>query len=219
LRSGPQPTAVETDLTAPNPDDDKYEFGEADPQYLADLTEYKVELKLTAREKAQQEKAQTEVAERERQATLQHLDTNWAERSAKGAEKYDDFNATVEDFKTNAPCPPLMAVAIQSSPVAEDVTYYLGKNKHEAEALAAQVMTGDTSAMMAAAERFGAIEGQFLDEMPTRPTGNHPLDMAAYAGPRPCLRREAAESRCSTVRRNQCSRASDAARARRWWPV
>lgn len=171
------PEAADTlaELEARKPNADDFEFGEADPNYLEALTDWKVDVKLAKRESEATAKQQQEAA----RETFTSLDTSWTEAEARGAEKYDDFAERVEDFKANAPCPPLMAVAIQASPVAEDVTYHLASNHDEAELIATMLATNPAGA----AERFGRLEGQFMTEKPKHPGANaHPLDLAMHAG-------------------------------------
>lgn len=172
LEGGHKPDAPE--LKAPDPEE--FEFGEADPAYLEALTDYKVDKKLAERDqKAAEQGQQTQARE-----TFQNLDSNWIEAEARGAEKYDDFADRVEDFKANAPCPPLMAIAIQASPVAEDVTYHLAINQDTAELIAAELAGGD---LLGAAKRLGEVEGQYFETKPERPATNaHPADHALYAG-------------------------------------
>lgn len=164
------------DTPAPDPNDDKYEFGEADPNYLADLTDWKVEKKLAERDA----KAAEDAAKQRQASTAAEIDGKWNEQAAKGAEKYEDFNEVVLESAAAGEwaCPPLVAAAISISPVGHDAAYHLAKNPVEAELIATELATNP----LAAAERFGAIEGQFLDKAPARPESNHPLDMAIHAG-------------------------------------
>lgn len=176
LAGQPKPETT-TDLVAPDPNDDKYEFGEADPKYLADLTDYKVDLRLADRDKA----AETKAVEAEQGRVIESLNTSWHEQAAKGAEKYPDFNAKVLDTAAAGewPCPPLVAAAISVSPVGTDAAYYLATNPEQAELIAAQLATDP----LGAARKFGEIEGAFLDKKPEAPgAGAHPLDLALYAG-------------------------------------
>ncbi len=180
LTGKPEPTATETaeeGPVAPDPNDDKYEFGEADPAYLADLTDYKVDLKLAERDKAAQDRAD-QAAQSE---SLTALDTQWNEKAAAAVEKYPDFEEKVVESAAAGDwaCPPLVAAAISSSDVGADVAYHLASNPAEAEVIAAQLSVNP----MVAAEAFGFIEGGFLDKAPARPGANaHPLDVALYAG-------------------------------------
>jgi hypothetical protein len=172
LESGHKPDAPE--LRAPDPNE--YEFGEADPKYLAALTDYKVEVKLQERDKASTEKQTEQQQIKARQELGQKLDADWKAMQERGAEKYDDFTDKVSDLKVNEP---VLAFAIQASPVGDEAAYYLANNPHEAELLQAQIAAGD---VLGAAKAFGEIEGESLEEAPVRPTNGNPLDIALYAG-------------------------------------
>lgn len=175
-RSG-QPQPQPSQLAKPDPNDDKYEYGEADPLYQEDLIVWNVEQRLAAREK------EAKQAQREQEVTteLSTLDSKWNETIAKASEKYDDFNEVVVEgaAKEAWECPPIMAVAIQSSEVGADVAYELAKNPVKAAAIAATLAVDP----MRAAEDFGEMEGAHLEKMPQRPpAGAHPMDLARYAG-------------------------------------
>lgn len=121
-------------LEKPDPADEKYQFGEADPQYLADLTEWKVETRLAERDAERAIELQ-----RERAAQVgQTLDAQWAEKAEKAAEKYEDFQETVIEGAANGDWPllPLSAAAVQGSEVGDDVAYHLATNKADAKKLA-----------------------------------------------------------------------------------
>lgn len=146
----------------PDPNDPKYEFGEADPQYLADLTDWKVDVRLAKRDAElaeKQEKAEQEQRQAAMQKVASNLDTSWQEKAKAGAEKYDDFNEVVlEGAAAEAwPCPPLVAIGIASSDQGADIAYHLAKNPTEAEELAKLSVTDP----MEAARRFGRLEARF----------------------------------------------------------
>src|SRR5690349_7530659 len=94
----------------------------------------------------------------------------------RGAEKYEDFADKVGSLKVSEP---ILALAIQASPVGDEAAYYLANNPHEAELLHAQLAAKD---LIGAAKAFGELEGQYLDEAPVKPTNGNPLDIALYAG-------------------------------------
>lgn len=123
-----------TELTKPDPNDDKYEFGEADPKYITDLTRYEIKAELAA-ERAERETA----AQREKVAEAgRALDTQWAERVDKASGKYEDFNEVVVESAAAGEWPllPLSAAALQGSEVGDDIAYHLAKNRGDAEKLA-----------------------------------------------------------------------------------
>jgi hypothetical protein len=175
--SKPETTTEAPELAAPNPDDAKYEFGEADPAYLKDLARYEVKVELAEQRKAEEARRNQTAQEEQRRAVTTELNNKWAEAEKRGAEKYDDFGEKLAALQAS----PLTSIAISASPVAEDAAYHLASNPHESGAIEARVAAGD---LLGAAEAFGAIEGQYLDAMPERPSGPdvNPLDLALYAG-------------------------------------
>lgn len=167
-----KPAPTETAIEKPDPA--KFEYGEADPEYLDALTDWKVETKLAERDKAAADREQANHAK----AVSDDLNGKWAEQTAKGAEKYKDFNEVVVENAQDWQCPPLVAAAISISPVGADVAYHLAKNPDEAELIATQLAVKP----MEAAERYGFIEGGYMTERPKAPASDHPLDLAIHAG-------------------------------------
>jgi hypothetical protein len=177
LGAKPAEAPAQTELVRPDPNDEKYEFGEADPKFLEDLTDWKVDVRLAERDK----KADAEASQAELSTKLAAIDTAWEAKVEQGAEKYADFNEVVIESAAAGewPCQPMVAAAISESPVGHDVAYYLAKNPDIAEVIDAQLETEPVRA----AEQFGYIEGGFMDAKPVRPPANaHPLDKALYAG-------------------------------------
>lgn len=168
----PKAEDAPAELKAPDPNDAKYEFGEADPRYIADLTRYEVKQELENDRKAKD----ADVQKAEAAKVGAELDTKWQEAQAKGAEKYEDFTDKLESLKISEP---ILAIAVQASPVAADAAYHLANHPHEAALLEARIKAGD---ILGAAERFGEIEGATLEEAPVYPTNGNPLDIALYAG-------------------------------------
>lgn len=165
------------DVEAPKaPDPNEYEFGEADPKYLDALTDYKVETKLAERDKASGEKQTEEQRKARAKEVGDKLDADWKTMQERGAEKHEDFAEKVNSLKIEQP---ILALAIQASPVGDEAAYHLASNPHEAELLQARIAAGD---VLGAAEMFGQIEGERMDEAPVRPTNGNPLDIALYAG-------------------------------------
>jgi hypothetical protein len=173
LESGHKPDVPEAPKA---PDPDSYEFGEADPKYIADLTRFEIRQELAAEKKAREE-SEGEAAKKARAKEVgDKLDADWQTMQARGAEKYEDFGEKVADLKVSEP---ILALAIQASPVGDEAAYYLASNPHEAELIQAQIAAGD---VIGAAKAFGEIEGASLVEAPVRPTNGNPLDLALYAG-------------------------------------
>jgi hypothetical protein len=175
LESGHKPDVQQpAALQPPNPND--YEFGEDDPKYDRDLIRYELKKEI-ADERAAAAEKETEAAKKARAKEVgDKLDADWQTMQARGAEKYEDFGEKVADLKVSEP---ILALAIQASPVGDEAAYYLASNPHEAELIQAQIAAGD---VIGAAKAFGEIEGASLVEAPVRPTNGNPLDLALYAG-------------------------------------
>lgn len=163
-------TAVKPDPNAKNDDgSDKYEFGEADPNYLADVVDWKVDQKLAT------EKAKTAEADSKRHIaeTAATLNTQWAEKATKAAEKYPDFetkvleSAAAGDWK----CGVLMSAAISASDQGADIAYHLATHPEEAAQLDEMTTPGSPKYDPFQAVRlFGRMEARF--ETPeAKPTG------------------------------------------------
>lgn len=134
-------TEVDGEDPEPDPNDDKYRFGEADPQYLRDIARWEVR----AETRAEREKAAKEVQERASEAekarieaVTSELNEKWAEKAQSGKAKYEDFEDKV--VKTAAakewPLLPLSAAAVAASDVGDDVAYHLATNRADADRLA-----------------------------------------------------------------------------------
>jgi hypothetical protein len=173
-RSGRKPAEADAqpELKAPDPNDDKYEFGEADPKFIADNVRYEIKLE-------QAEEAKTK-GEEDRKARAKEvgdkLDADWTTMKARGAEKHDDFAEKVDALEVSQP---ILALAIQASPVGDDAAYHLANAPQDMAIIEARIAAGD---LVGAAERFGEIEGATMDSAPIKPTNGNPLDIALYAG-------------------------------------
>jgi hypothetical protein len=148
-------TTPTTTLAKPDPNDAKYEFGEADPEYLADMMEYKVEVKLAEREAKEQEKAR----EAQSAEAAANLNKQWEEKAAKAVEKYPDFNEVVLESAAAGDweCGPILAIAISASDQGADIAYHLASNPKEAAELNKLAQTDP----LEAARRFGRMEARF----------------------------------------------------------
>lgn len=125
-----QPASNDDAPKAPNPED--YDFGEADPKFIADMVDYRVNTALAERTKEHDARTQAEARQQQVKAQGDALDAAWKEKAAKGAEKYEDF----EDVVSSAPVGVLTAAAISGSDVGEDIAYHLGSNSEDARELA-----------------------------------------------------------------------------------
>lgn len=142
----PDPDAV--------PDPEKYEFGEADAKYIADLAKYEVRTEMAK---------QAGIASTN--AEMARLEANWQTQLAGVAERYPDFEekviATAKEGKW--PCPPIVSIGIRDSDVGADIAYHLASNPAEAKRIA----TLDNWAQVRA---FGNLEGRFQAEAAARAT-------------------------------------------------
>jgi hypothetical protein len=164
------PAPVET-AEAPNPD--QYEFGEADPQYLKELTRYEVKQVVAEERKAVQ-------AERERGAVQSQLEDGMANIEAKGTEKYTDFEEKITaavEARGGEPLHPVVSVGLAVSPVGADVAYRLATDTAASDRLEHLASTD----MQAAAMAFGELEGEFTDNDDDLKIKD-PLDMARMLG-------------------------------------
>lgn len=157
VRDQAAPSSIDRpDPNAKNDDgSDKYEFGEADPNYLADLTDYKVEAKLTEREA----KTAAEAQKNHASEVITNLDNQWKEKATAAAEKYPDFNEVVLESAAAGEweCGMLMSMAISASEQGADIAYHLAQNPKEAAELNKLAQTDP----MEAARRFGRMEARF----------------------------------------------------------
>lgn len=135
----------------PNPED--FEFGVADPEYIAAKAEWSALNRL--RREGQEARIKAE---------LQQMEANYQKSIPAALAKYADYDEVVTQGSTVEatdpkfwPCPPLVAIGIRSSPVGYDVAYHLATNKDEAKRIA-NLHDVDQ------AREFGRIEGRYLYE-------------------------------------------------------
>lgn len=164
LEKGEKPADAPVAATAQNRPDpnaknadgsDKYEFGEADPEYQTDLMDWKVESKLAERDaKDAGEKRLASIRE-----TTTKLDTDWAAKAEAAVERYPDFKETVLESAAAGDweCGPIMAIAISASEQGADIAYHMATNPKEA----AELNKLAQSDPMEAARRFGRLEARF----------------------------------------------------------
>jgi hypothetical protein len=166
------------DAYAKNADgSDKYEFGEADPQYIKDaaLFEVRQELAKEAKEKAERSKAETA-----QQEVVGKLQQGMTTIEKAGPEAYEDFEKVITDAveaRGGEPLPPLLSIGIAVSPAGHHISYALAKD----EAAAAKMEKLATTSPQAAAVAFGELEGQFLDDDADLDLSDN-MDMARMLG-------------------------------------
>lgn len=164
---------------APDPNDEKYEFGEADPLYLKDLAKHEVRQTLA-------EERRKAAADEEKTAGHRELAGKLTEGMAAvektGTEKYDDFEEKIGaavEARGGEPLHPIVSVAIAVSPAGADIAYRLATDEAAAEKLEKLAGTNPQQAAIA----LGELEGQYLesdDDADLNPAD--PLDLARMIG-------------------------------------
>lgn len=137
------------------PDPNGYEFGEADPRYIEDLTDWKVDQKL--------EKTLTERDQRQQvTAQLDKLEQTYTANVEKTREEIPDYDDKVTKTAARGewPCPPVVALAAKESDVGPKVLYHLATNREEAVAIS-------QLSPIEQAIAFGRLEGRFLNQPET----------------------------------------------------
>jgi len=104
------------------PDPGEYEQGEADPNYVSDLTVHKLEQRQAAA-RADSDKQNAEIRQKD-------AAKDWAARTAEAATRYDDYEAVA--MNNSLPISDAMAEAITESDLGPDILYKLGQNPAEA---------------------------------------------------------------------------------------
>jgi len=131
-----------SELVKPNMED-----FETNEDYVEALTDYKMDVKLTERDKVNAEKASQEKAETA-QAKAQE---GFNEQITKAREKHDDFDDVVMNNQNVAITADMLNV-MQESSLGAEVAYHLGKNPEEALRIAKLSPTAQAMAI-------GRIEG------------------------------------------------------------
>lgn len=143
----------------PKPDPEKFEFGEADPEFTLALAQWgaRQEFKTLSDKQSQEAAVKAEIAQ---------IDTQFRERVTASAEKYPDFKEKVLDTaeRNEWPLTEVVGLGIKTSEVGPDVAYYLAENKDEARRIA-------NLHPLQQAREFGRLEAKFLSETkaPTPP--------------------------------------------------
>ena len=142
------------------PDPNKYEFGEADPQFIREYASF------AAREALREERAKSAESDA-KNAQLNALQARLMEGSAKvektGAEKYSDFQEKISEAiaeRGGEPLPPLVSIGIAVSPAGADIAYRLATDESAADHIEKLAKTSPQQAAVA----FGELEGEYVDE-------------------------------------------------------
>ena len=164
---------------APDPNDDKYEFGEADPKFIADQIRHEM------RQEAAAERAKAKEADertRAQQQIVGKLHDGMASIEKAGPEKYDDFEAKVKEAveaRGGEPLPPLVSIGIAVSPAGADIAYRLATDEAASDKLEKLAQSNPQQAAIA----FGELEGQYLDNDDDADLDpRDPMDMARMLG-------------------------------------
>jgi len=149
-------TGVDAAPEPVKPDPESFEFGEADPDYLDALTDYKLEVK-------EREKAKETAVVEQRQAAFQRVNEGivQAEQSAKA--KYDDFDARIAEAaeaRAGVPLPPMLTMGIGLSPVGGDIIYRLATDDAAADKMEQVAQVGGPAFAIA----LGELEGEYMDD-------------------------------------------------------
>ena len=112
------------------PDPKKYAYGEVDPEYLDDVINYGVDVRM-AKQRHADATRQAEAAETEK---VQKLRQRWGTIEETGLEAYDDFEKVVlgPAARGEFPMTKDMAEIISESDQAADIVYHLARNQKEA---------------------------------------------------------------------------------------
>jgi hypothetical protein len=163
--------------TAPDPNDAKYEFGEADPQYIKDSALFEVRKEIADERRKERETAE---AQGKKAEVAGKISEGMANIEKGGPEKYEDFEAKIAEAveaRGGEPLPPLVSIGIAVSPAGLDIAYKLATD----EAAAAKLEKLATTNPQAAAVAFGELEGEFTENDDDLDLAD-PLDMARMLG-------------------------------------
>lgn len=157
------PTQKVEDSNRPNPDatnedgSAKYELGEFDPQYQADLVNYLFEKREREAEAKEAQKAEEAKIEAQRTA----LESGWQEKLGPAQERYPDFNEKGQQLVASfdgidQAYGEYLTATLMSMEFGPDVLYYLASNPDEAKKI---VDSGPTKATVS----LGRLEAKFAD--------------------------------------------------------
>jgi hypothetical protein len=175
LKGGASPEKA----VAPDPNDEKYDFGEADPKYLKDLARHEAR-QIIAEERAEERKRSSEQAANAE--IVGKLHDGMASIEKAGPEKYEDFEdkiAAAVESRSGEPLPPLLSIGIAVSPAGADIAYRLATDDKTSERIEKLAATNPQMAAIA----FGELEGEFLsDDSDSDLNPADPLDLARMLG-------------------------------------
>jgi hypothetical protein len=170
--------APQADTAPQAPDPNKYEFGEADPQYIKDSAVFEVRKEFEDQQKKAAETAKANAAQNE---LVSKLNTGVQSIEKTGPEKYDDFEEVVRGAAEarGEPLNPIVSIGIAVSPVGADLAYHLAKDEATTDKLETLFQTKPQQGAI----MLGELEGQYLesdDDSDLDPSD--PLDLARMIG-------------------------------------
>lgn len=119
-------------------------------EYHEALTDWKVEQKLSARDKEATEKAEKAKAEAEQKTASQ----KWEDACEKAREAHEDFDEVALNPDIQQHITPVIAAAVAESDVNTEIAYYLGQHPDELQRISKLSPVGQ-------AREIGKLEAQF----------------------------------------------------------
>ena len=138
--------AKDDDKGRPSPD--KYDYGELDSRYIADVVKFETNKAIAADRAAQETTRQQEAAAVEQRELKVAYDAN----IAAGVAKYEDFEEVV--LEGNWPLSDTLGKLLLKSEVGADIAYHLASNPKEAQEVFGKSPTEQ-------ARYFGRLEAKF----------------------------------------------------------
>lgn len=163
---------------APDANDEKYEFGEADPQYIKDSALFEVRQTL-AKEREEAGRVDQEAAAKAE--VVGKLNDGMANVEKAGTEKYEDFAdkiAEAVDARGGEPIHPLIGIGIAVSPAGADIAYRLATDEATSDKIEKLAQTNPNAAAIA----FGELEGEYMEDDDSDLNPADPLDLARMLG-------------------------------------
>ncbi len=157
----PDQAPAKRDLN-PGPDPADFEYGEADPKFIAAVARHEAKLEFEAQR--EHDRIESEMAQ---------LEKGWTDRKAEAIEKYPDFEEKVTRTAARGewPCPPVIALGIKQSEVGHHVAYHLASNLDEA------IRIAELPDILQARE-FGRLEARFMAQQEAGPEPEKKLSTA-----------------------------------------
>tara|TARA_R110000772_G_C13310278_1_gene440226 strand:- start:19163 stop:20206 length:1044 start_codon:yes stop_codon:yes gene_type:complete len=155
LETPAEPAAQAAGLAEGEPNQDDYAYGELDPLYISDLTDYRVDQKFAAREEAADKIRQTEAADAQAQKLRDSYDT----KVTAGINTYDDFDEVVVKGSDagDYPLSEETAMMVLESDVGHHLIYKIAGDLDLAKSLA-------QSSPVEQARVIGRLEAQFSSD-------------------------------------------------------